>query len=226
MNAPVRLWLRRLAPAPAGADAMARARWRKQAARAALLERLAAELPGFAPALLRRDDLGKPLLAAPFDDLAVNASDSGDWHLAGLAAGTALGVDLERHRPRPNWQALARRWYAPDERDWLAALADPQTGFLRLWTLKEALLKAIGRGLVYGLHRACFAPAADGRLVLAGLSGAAGPAGRWQCRELDAGPGLLAAVAWPGADRPVHLAVDPQAEPGDAARPGAAPPMR
>jgi len=226
MNAPVRLWLRRLAPAPAGADAMARARWRKQAARAALLERLAAELPDFAPALLRRDDLGKPLLTAPFDDLAVNASDSGDGPLAGLAAGTALGVDLERHRPRPNWQALARRWYAPDERDWLAALADPQTGFLRLWTLKEALLKAIGRGLVYGLHRACFAPAADGRLVLAGLSGAAGPAGRWQCRELDAGPGLLAAVAWPGADRPVHLAVDPQAEPGDAARPGAAPPMR
>lgn len=209
MSAPVRLWLRRLAPAPAGADAMQRARWRKQAARAALVERLAAELPAFTPGLLHRDGLGKPALSPPLDPWAINASDSGDWHLAGLAEVAALGVDLERHRPRPNWQALARRWYSPEEHDWLSAQADPQAGFLRLWTLKEALLKAIGAGLVYGLHRARFAQAGDGHLVLAGLSGAAGPAARWQCRELDAGPGLLAAVAWSGAERPVQLAIDP-----------------
>lgn len=220
MSAPLRLWLRRLPPAPAGADTVQRARWRRQAARAALLERLAAELPGFTPALLRRDGLGKPALAPPLDHWAVNASDSGDWHLAGLAEDTALGVDVERNRPRPNWQALARRWYAPEEQDWLAAQADPQAGFLRLWTLKEALLKAIGDGLVYGLHRARFAQAADGRLELAGLSGAAGPAAQWQCRELDAGPDLRVAVAWSGADRPVHLDIDPP--PGQALVPPAA----
>ncbi|MBX3726482.1 MAG: 4'-phosphopantetheinyl transferase superfamily protein [Xanthomonadales bacterium] len=207
MNSPVRLWLRRLAPVPAGADAMQRARWRKQAARAALLERLATELPGFSPSQLLRDPLGKPSLAPPFAHLTVNASDSGDWHLVGLAEGPALGVDIECVLPRPTWRALAQRWFDPAELEWLDSLDDPEHGFLRLWSLKEALFKAHGRGLAYGLHRARFGPSAQGRLVLQRLEGPAAPARQWQCRELACGSDMVMAVAWQGVEREVSLQV-------------------
>lgn len=60
-----------------------------------------------------------------------------------------LGVDLEQRRPRPKARRLVERLFAPAERDLLLPLpaAAFDTGFSRLWVLKEAYIKADGRGL-------------------------------------------------------------------------------
>ncbi|WP_433384958.1 4'-phosphopantetheinyl transferase family protein [Micromonospora sp. KLBMP9576] len=62
-----------------------------------------------------------------------------------------VGIDVERCRPLPAL-ALARRWYADAEAAWLAGRpADGQVlDFLRLWTAKEAVGKALGVGLRAG----------------------------------------------------------------------------
>ncbi len=67
-----------------------------------------------------------------------------------------LGVDLEHVRPRRSFMALAERFFADSEYALLAALPEEQrpSAFVRLWTAKEALLKAHGRGLAYGLDKA------------------------------------------------------------------------
>ncbi|MFF5174581.1 4'-phosphopantetheinyl transferase family protein [Micromonospora sp. NPDC000089] len=72
-----------------------------------------------------------------------------------------VGVDVERLRPLPA-PALAGRWYAPTEVDWLRGRpADRRDeAFLLLWTAKEAVGKALGRGLRDGgLRRVMPAPA-------------------------------------------------------------------
>jgi 4'-phosphopantetheinyl transferase len=189
----VRLWLQSLA-VPEGLGVVATAQARKRAAAAAVAARLAAELPGLDLAAMRRGEFGKPLLPAPFDHVGFNPSDSGGWFLIGLAHGAQIGVDLELRRPRPTALAIARRHFPAAEVDWLAGQADLDHAFLRLWTLKEALFKAIGRGLGYGLGNACFQPGPDGRLRLAGLAGPAGPAGRWHGQELALGPQLVGAL--------------------------------
>jgi 4'-phosphopantetheinyl transferase len=189
----VRLWLQPL-PVPDGLGVVATAQARKRAAAAAVAARLAAELPGLDLATLRRGPYGKPLLPPPFDHVGFNPSDSGGWFLFGIAAGAQLGVDLELRRPRPTALAIARRHFPDAEVDWLRAQADVGHAFLRLWTLKEALFKAIGRGLGYGLGNACFQPGPDGRLRLVALSGPAGPAGRWHGHELALGPDLVGAL--------------------------------
>jgi len=59
-----------------------------------------------------------------------------------------VGFDLERFDRRIELE-LADRYFRPEEVKWLASLpaGERPRGFLRLWTLKEALIKAMGEGL-------------------------------------------------------------------------------
>ncbi|GAA0603431.1 hypothetical protein GCM10009534_42630 [Kribbella sandramycini] len=132
--------------APAGADSRATAH--------ALLLSLAESLG--ADPVLRHDPNGRPEIAG----LAVSISHSRS--LVAVAAGRtgSVGVDLEDIYPR-EVSGLARRWFDPAELDWLAAQPDGLLAFLRLWTAKEAVGKAVGLGLRNsGLRR--LMPLADG----------------------------------------------------------------
>lgn len=59
-----------------------------------------------------------------------------------------VGFDLERLDRRIELK-IANRYFRPEEVSWLMGLAPSERprGFLRLWTLKEALIKATGEGL-------------------------------------------------------------------------------
>lgn len=75
--------------------------------------------------------------------------------LAACATGTReVGVDIEPLSRRGNWQGIVRRWFTQKEQHWLLA-ADGKAGsdqFLAVWTLKEAWLKATGRGIAGNLQ--------------------------------------------------------------------------
>ncbi|WP_228141715.1 4'-phosphopantetheinyl transferase family protein [Marinobacter sp. X15-166B] len=85
------------------------------------------------------------------------------WHLslshcrqlAACATGMQeVGVDIEPLSRRSHWQGIVRRWFTPREQDWLLA-APPEHAhqqFLTVWTLKEAWLKATGRGIANNLQ--------------------------------------------------------------------------
>lgn len=125
---------------------------------------LATYLDRPAPAVrIDRGAHGKPRIADAA--LEFNLSHGGTALLLGVSRCHTLGVDLEpvRRKTRPATE-LARRWFAPAEAAALEALpADrQQDAFLRLWTAKEALVKAQGAGIGAGLHQAVFHPAADG----------------------------------------------------------------
>lgn len=99
---------------------------------------------------------GKPCLAAPLKDrLLFNASSSGDIALIAVAGEGDIGVDVEAMRPIADFMQIAERFFTAGERARLEALPVPQRprGFYRLWTSKEALLKALGTGLPGGLER-------------------------------------------------------------------------
>lgn len=164
------------------------------AARCGLRQALA-DATGRAPAALCfvPGPFGKPRLAdAP--DCNFNLSHSDDTALLAIGCSGELGVDVEVLRGIADAQALARMNYAADECAALAALppAERDAGFLRLWTRKEACLKAIGTGL--SVHPACFrAGVADGECSVR-IVWPQGDA-LLALRDVDAGPGTLAAVA-------------------------------
>jgi 4'-phosphopantetheinyl transferase len=170
----------------------------------AVLPWLAAYL-GVAPGDLRlgRGAFGKPALEGPHAGLSFSWSHTGEMALLGVAWELPeLGVDIERDRPRPRLLDIAGRYFAPAEAAWLAgqSLEHRQTSFLRLWTAKEAVLKAHGQGLSYGLHRVGFSW--NDAPVASRFEGELAPASRWNLMEPDVGPGLHAHVAWSDVVRP------------------------
>lgn len=93
---------------------------------------------------------GKPLLAnAP--DCHFSLSHSGDVGLLAIDTTRPVGVDVEVRRPLPELDGLARAHFTADECRALreAPSADERlNAFLRIWTRKEAGLKAVGIGLL------------------------------------------------------------------------------
>ncbi|MBN8742056.1 MAG: hypothetical protein BGP24_17825 [Lysobacterales bacterium 69-70] len=143
---------------------------------------------------------GKPALADA--SFAFNLSHSGAAAALAIARGVELGVDLETPgRVRP-FVALARRYFRPAEAQAVedAAAADRETVFLRLWTAKEAVLKALGRGLAFGLDRLEFDLAAP-RPRLAWIADDGGTAAHWQLRALPVAAPRIGHLAWRGAAR-------------------------
>lgn len=126
-------------------------------ARSRLRRELAARL-GVPPEAveLERGDNGKPKLAPRFaaSGWRFNVSHSEELALYAFARGCEVGVDLEALRALPEADALAAACFSPGERDAYRAAA-PQhqpLAFLRGWTRKEALLKALGVGLGVALE--------------------------------------------------------------------------
>lgn len=92
---------------------------------------------------------GKPGLKCPDDSgLKFNLSHSGGI-LAIAVARREVGVDVERIDPAVPVDEIARFVFSPAEQSLLAAMPHPERtkAFYRLWTRKEALLKATGEGL-------------------------------------------------------------------------------
>ncbi|MHB8911397.1 MAG: 4'-phosphopantetheinyl transferase family protein [Lysobacter sp.] len=190
------------APSRSGRDGPMRWHWQPHVAGVAAepLARtwLAARL-GVAPAALAlgRDDRGRPRLAPPHAGHDCSWSHSGDGLLLAIGEGMRVGADLERLRPRPRAQALAERYFTTPEARWLATRADSERGraFLRLWCAKEAVLKAHGHGLSFGLDRLRFEEH-HGALQLVACDPGLGAAAAWSLREFEPAPGYLAALAW------------------------------
>jgi 4'-phosphopantetheinyl transferase len=146
---------------------------------------------------LVRDRHGRPRLQAPAD-ADIGWSHSGEGLLLAFGRGATIGIDLEREHPRPRALDLARRFFDLSEAQWLEAQTDEATraaAFVRLWCAKEAVLKAHGRGLAFGLHRLVFAED-GGRLRLVDADPGLGDAGLWQLEEFVPHPGYRAALAW------------------------------
>ena len=106
-----------------------------------LLLALATSLCG-GEVVLRHEVSGRPVI----DGLFVSVS-----HARGLVAVAAsrvgpVGVDVESRREF-EIDGMARRWFDPVEVSWLYQQPDQLDAFLRLWTAKEAVGKALGRGL-------------------------------------------------------------------------------
>lgn len=153
-----------------------------------------------------RDTHGRPQLDGGPHHADVNWSHSGDWLIAAAAEGARVGIDLEMHQPRPKALALARRFFAAEEAAALAALADDpaalEWAFTRLWCAKEAVLKAHGRGLSFGLHRLRFALDTDRDTAdapvprLLACDPALGTPADWRLHAWAPVPGALATLAW------------------------------
>lgn len=153
---------------------------------------------------LESEEHGRPRLAAGYDSsLDFNWSHSGDHALIAVGRHVRPGVDVECVRPRQRLLEIARRYFDPVEVSLLERLAEGARleAFLAMWTAKEAVLKALGRGIAFGLDRVGV-DLEDGAPALRRLGDDDG--GGWQLQGFSPAAGVLAALAWKGERRHVR----------------------
>lgn len=123
-----------------------------------LLRRVLANYLGQSPSALEfaQHPKGKPYLADT--NILFNLSHSAQEALLGVSHGLNIGVDIEQNKSRLNALELATHFFADHETHWLQRLEpeDQERQFYRLWTLKEAMLKALGTGIASGLDNISF----------------------------------------------------------------------
>jgi len=118
---------------------------------------------------------GKPFVAqASAAHLEFNLAHAGCWGALLVCGSGAVGVDLETLDRTLEADKVVAHYFSDAERSaWQHYPRTRQTrGFFRLWTRKEALLKAAGGGFAVPL-----------------------PAGSWQLRSFALGRGYLGAMA-------------------------------
>jgi 4'-phosphopantetheinyl transferase len=150
---------------------------------------------------------GKPLLGEPAaDSLRFNLAHTSDLALIAVTCGCDIGVDVERLRAVSRLESIARRYFHPVEVSAIleAPVESRNKAFLRCWTAKEAVIKAIGTGLTDSLN-AFRVPVADTRGAWIDLSAIRGcDATRCWLEHLTPGEGAVGAVAFVGEQRRVN----------------------
>jgi 4'-phosphopantetheinyl transferase len=137
---------------------------------------------------------GKPELKRSISSgLRFNTSHSGDYAAFAFTRAGQVGVDIECIRDdMPGRDDIVRRYFAPGEqREWFAVPESERArAFFKLWTRKEAFVKARGSGLFSGLDR--FEVSLDAPRVVCESENASGA--EWWMAELPALPGHEGAV--------------------------------
>jgi 4'-phosphopantetheinyl transferase len=115
---------------------------------------------------------GKPRVL----NLQFSVSHCDDVALFAFSQASEIGADLEAIRPIREADAIAAQFFSPREQADYAALAarDKPFAFLRCWTRKEALAKALGDG--FSMSMEAHAP-------------------RWRLHSFFPLPGFIGAVA-------------------------------
>jgi 4'-phosphopantetheinyl transferase len=114
---------------------------------------------------------GVPVVPGEPPRVEFNISHSGGRVLLAATCGMAVGVDLEVPRPGVEFEELLRRFFSAEEfAEWQSLPTALRTaGFYHLWTRKEAVVKAVGRGLSLPLasFQVTFDPRGACRVVVA-----------------------------------------------------------
>jgi len=118
---------------------------------------------------------------------AINLAHSGSIALLCVAGLPHVGIDVEAVRELVDLRELVLANFTRIERAQLHSHPDPAAAFFRIWTRKEALLKALGTGLTVELRGV--EVAASERIEYGD--------NQWELESFTAGPGCLGALALP-----------------------------
>lgn len=175
------------------------------------LRAVLARYTGFDPSTLtfQPGSAGKPVLLdgrASQLPLRFNLSHSHGRMLIAVAGEQDVGVDLEQVRDRVEVAKLAKRFFAPAERDRVISLSGPEQAqeFFRYWVAKEAVLKGQAVGL-RSLQQCEILPADHSPRAEVQLSEGGARQSGWTIHWLDCGSGWVGAVSAHGNDWAIRI---------------------
>jgi 4'-phosphopantetheinyl transferase len=148
---------------------------------------------------------GKPRLAGSVRDPDFSLSYAGNAFLLAISAAGSVGADVEAVPSLASLDDLAAASASPGEAEAMRTMDEERRrgALARLWTLKEAILKATGHGLAID-PRALELGGLESAPRLLGAPRECGSPARWYLRPIDLGCSHAAALALPRAPAAVE----------------------
>ncbi|NWJ47673.1 MAG: 4'-phosphopantetheinyl transferase superfamily protein [Chloroflexi bacterium] len=147
---------------------------------------------------------GKPALSQTTYQKPVefNISHSGELALLAFSTEMRLGIDLEQINIAIEYSSIARNFFSVSEIRLLEELplSEKPKYFFRLWTIKEAYLKACGKGLTFPLDQVEIVPAPSQNMVYFTIKTPTPNLQYWKVCELKPDEGYCGALAVDGND--------------------------
>ena len=142
---------------------------------------------------------GKPMLAG--DILFFNMSKSAGRVVFAVSKNRRVGVDIEQICDHADPDGIARRYFSIPEHSLLSSCSVERKSklFLKCWTRKEAVVKAVGLGLSMPLDSFDVSRNLDGGTCSVRLETSVGALSQWSVYDLAHMPGFAAAVAVEGS---------------------------
>ena len=142
---------------------------------------------------------GKPFLAS---SSAINPLQFNLSHAHGLAVyaftqHTEVGIDVEYIRPIPDCDRIAAQNFSQQERIIFSALPIDEKipAFFRIWTRKEAFIKALGDGLTFPLNQFSVVPESGETTDLVTVDDHSTRVSQWLLGSFVPEPNYIAALA-------------------------------
>jgi 4'-phosphopantetheinyl transferase len=144
---------------------------------------------------------GKPMLTHCLG-MRFNLSHAEDTAIAAVALDREVGIDIEATNREVDVTGVARQMFSPTECQALASLspAARRDAFFRIWTRKEAYIKARGAGLSYPTRSFSVSLHPEDNDALLSDENEIGAPREWRVAEIPAPDGFRAAVAAEGRD--------------------------
>ncbi len=145
---------------------------------------------------------GKPALTDTCNEMPVyfNLSRSEGLALYAFTRAHEIGVDIECVHDAWEIETIAKQFFSAAETHVLHALpeGEKKNAFFKLWTRKEALIKAIGDGLHRPLNTFAVSLAPVQSFSLLGTGCGSEQGTQWSIEELNPASGFVAAFAVEG----------------------------
>jgi len=145
---------------------------------------------------------GKPALKAGIHEktLEFNLSHSKDFAVYAFDLNHKIGIDLEHVHPMADMDDFARQFFSLRENVLINSLAGKQKeeAFFKIWTCKEAFLKANGSGITVPIDQVETTLESDGSVRLTSISEREEQAELWRLESFTPISGYQAALAVKG----------------------------
>jgi 4'-phosphopantetheinyl transferase len=100
--------------------------------------------------IFENNSFGKPFISNPVNSkISFNLSHSGGMLLIAVVKDKQVGIDVEKIEEKRDFKGMLPLVFSLSEQQTISRSGDPIHDFYSIWTAKEAILKAAGRGFSY-----------------------------------------------------------------------------
>ena len=148
----------------------------------------------------RYNDFGKPFLANYCSRLYFNSSRSASVALYIFSGVYEVGIDIEKVRYMNSLNDIVLQFFSDEEITYFKKLSSQEftREFYKLWTKKEAFVKAIGMGLSFPLNQFQVSVDTGNRYKITQIKGDFSEAVKWSIGSVNTFPEYEAAYVYRG----------------------------